>query len=102
MTNPIRPGTRCVSSMLSFAAALLTAGAATAQETPTPAAPTPAAPTPAAETPTPAVTETPAPTTGAIPSPEGGVSLDLNVVARQLDIARSEIQPSLGATVYDL
>jgi hypothetical protein len=25
----------------------------------------------------------------------------LNVVAKQLDIARSEIQPSLGATVYD-
>jgi hypothetical protein len=32
---------------------------------------------------------------------EAGVSLDLNVVAKQLDIARSEIQPSLGATVYD-
>jgi outer membrane receptor protein involved in Fe transport len=91
MTNPIHAGTRCVSTMLSFAAALLTAGAATAQETPTPAA----------ETPTPAVTETTPSTTGATPSPEGGVSLDLNVVARQLDIARSEIQPSLGATVYD-
>jgi outer membrane receptor protein involved in Fe transport len=34
-------------------------------------------------------------------TPEGSVSLDLDVVARQLDIARSEIQPSLGATVYD-
>src|SRR6516165_2901293 len=32
---------------------------------------------------------------------EAGVSLDLNVVAKQLDIARSEIQPSLGATVYN-
>ena len=32
---------------------------------------------------------------------KAGVSLDLNVVAKQLDIARSEIQPSLGATVYD-
>ena len=91
MTNPIRTGTRCVSTMLSFAAALLTAGAATAQETAKPAV----------ETPTPAVTETTPPTTGATPSPEGGVSLDLNVVARQLDIARSEIQPSLGATVYN-
>ena len=30
-----------------------------------------------------------------------GLSLDLDVVAKQLDIARSEIQPSLGATVYD-
>ena len=33
--------------------------------------------------------------------PEAGVSLDLNVVAKQLDIARQQIQPSLGATVYD-
>jgi outer membrane receptor protein involved in Fe transport len=31
----------------------------------------------------------------------GGVVLDLDVVAKQLDIARSQIQPSLGATVYD-
>jgi outer membrane cobalamin receptor len=54
--------------MLSIAATLLTAGAATAQET----------------------------------SPAGGgVSFDLDVVAKQLDIARSQIQPSLGATVYD-
>ena len=37
---------------------------------------------------------------GASPG-KAGVSLDLNVVAKQLDIARSEIQPSLGATVYD-
>src|SRR6266853_1823646 len=35
------------------------------------------------------------------PPPEGGVSLDLDVVAKQLDIARTEIQPNLGATVYD-
>jgi outer membrane receptor protein involved in Fe transport len=35
------------------------------------------------------------------PPPEGGVSLDLDVIAKQLDIARSNIQPSLGATVYD-
>jgi outer membrane receptor protein involved in Fe transport len=33
--------------------------------------------------------------------PGGDVSLDLSVVAKQLDIARSEIQPSLGATVYN-
>jgi len=33
--------------------------------------------------------------------PEAGVSLDVNVVAKQLDIARQQIQPSLGATVYD-
>src|ERR1700758_5091556 len=35
------------------------------------------------------------------PPPEGGVSIDLNVIAKQLDIARQQIQPSLGATVYD-
>jgi outer membrane receptor protein involved in Fe transport len=31
---------------------------------------------------------------------DGGVSFELSVVARQLDIARTDIQPSLGATVY--
>src|ERR1700724_2133049 len=35
------------------------------------------------------------------PPLEGGVSLDLDVVAKQLDIARTQIQPNLGATVYD-
>jgi hypothetical protein len=35
------------------------------------------------------------------PSTEGSVTLDLNVVATQLDIARTQIQPNLGATVYD-
>ncbi len=35
------------------------------------------------------------------PPPEEGLSLDLDVIAKQLDIARYEIQPSLGATVYD-
>ena len=85
MANLIRAGTRRDSTILpSVLAAILVTGAATAQETPTPAA---------GQTPTPAAAET--------PPPEGGVSLDLNVVARQLDIARSEIQPSLGATVYD-
>jgi len=69
MTNPIRAGTRCISTIfLPVAAVLLTAGIAAAQET-----------SPAA----------------------GGVALDLDVVAKQLDIARSQIQPSLGATVYD-
>ena len=85
MANLIRAGTRRDSTILpSVLAAILVTGAATAQETPTPAA---------GQTPTPAAAET--------PPPEGGVSLDLNVVARQLDIARSEIQPSLGASVYD-
>ena len=36
------------------------------------------------------------------PAPEGGgVSLDLDVVAKQLNIADQNIQPSLGASVYD-
>src|SRR5262249_22502670 len=35
------------------------------------------------------------------PPTEGGLSLDVNVIAKQLDIARYQIQPSLGATVYD-
>ena len=92
MANPIRAGTHCVSTILpSVLTALLPASSARAQETPTPAV----------ATPTPAAAETPAPTTGETPPPEGGLSLDVNVVARQLDIARSEIQPSLGATVYD-
>ncbi len=93
MTNPSRAETPCVAALLSVAfAVLLAAGPATAQETPTPAAGT--TPSPAAgATPTPAATET--------PSPEGGVSVDLNVIARQLDIARTQIEPSLGATVYD-
>jgi outer membrane receptor protein involved in Fe transport len=30
-----------------------------------------------------------------------GLALDVNVVAKQLDIARQSIQPSLGASVYD-
>ena len=68
MTNLTRAGTRRVSTVHSFAAALLAAGAATAQEA---------------------------------PLPEGGVALDLDVIARRLDIARTEIQPRLGATVYD-
>jgi len=37
----------------------------------------------------------------ALPLPEGGLSLDLDVVAKQLDVARQQIQPNLGATVYD-
>jgi outer membrane receptor protein involved in Fe transport len=35
------------------------------------------------------------------PPSEGGLSLDLDVIAKQLDTARSGIQPSLGASVYD-
>ena len=33
--------------------------------------------------------------------PDAGVSMNLDVIAKQLDIARQQIQPSLGATVYD-
>ena len=32
---------------------------------------------------------------------EGAVSLDLDIIAKQLDIARQQIQPSLGASVYN-
>jgi outer membrane receptor protein involved in Fe transport len=35
------------------------------------------------------------------PPSTGGLSLDLDVVAKQLDIARQQIEPRLGATVYD-
>ena len=35
------------------------------------------------------------------PPPEGDVSLDLDVIAKQLDIARQQIEPRLGASVYD-
>jgi outer membrane receptor protein involved in Fe transport len=40
--------------------------------------------------------------TGGTPAPASGeLSLDVNVVAKQLDIARQSIEPSLGATVYE-
>jgi hypothetical protein len=32
--------------------------------------------------------------------PGASVSLDLDVIAKQLDIARNQIQPSLGASAY--
>ena len=36
------------------------------------------------------------------PPPAGeGLSLDVEVIAKQLDVAREQIVPSLGATVYD-
>ena len=77
MTNGLRAETRRVSTVLPFAfATLLAASAAIAQEASTLAQ-------------------------GETPTPEGGVSLHVNVVAKQLDIARQQIQPSLGATVYD-
>ena len=46
--------------------------------------------------------EGPTPAAPPEPAPGGGsVSLDLNVVAKELDIARQQIEPSLGASVYD-
>ena len=35
------------------------------------------------------------------PPAAGGLSLDVEVIAKQLDIARQQIEPRLGATVYD-
>src|ERR1700731_1376320 len=36
------------------------------------------------------------------PPPAGeGLSLDIEVIAKQLDVARQDIEPRLGATVYD-
>src|SRR5246500_671781 len=85
MKNPLWAGARCVPAILSLAlTTVFAARTVAAQETPSPAA---GATAPSAA--------------GATPPPEGGLSLDLDVIARQLDIARSNIQPRLGATVYD-
>ncbi|MDR3538778.1 MAG: TonB-dependent receptor [Acetobacteraceae bacterium] len=46
---------------------------------------------------TPALAADPPATT---PSPTDGLSLDIDIVARRLDEARQQIQPSLGATTY--
>ncbi len=93
MAKPVPTGAQRVPVVLSIALMLLfVASAVTAQEAPVLAPPA---------TPTPATGEVPTPTTGEAPTPEGGISLDLNVIAKQLDIARYNIQPSLGATVYD-
>jgi outer membrane receptor protein involved in Fe transport len=45
----------------------------------------------------------PAPQTapGPATSNPGGVALDVDVIARELDIARQQIEPSLGASVYN-
>jgi outer membrane receptor protein involved in Fe transport len=84
MKNPIHAGTRRVLTILCVAVVHLTTGAAIAQEAP------------------PAIAqEAPPATAQEAPPAEGGMALDLNVVAKQLDIARQQIQPSLGATVYE-
>ena len=35
------------------------------------------------------------------PSAGGGLSLDVDVIAKELDVARQQIEPSLGASVYN-
>ena len=86
MTNPMRAGTRCAATILpSVLVVSLAAGAATAQETPTPAA-----------------TETPPPAAGETPPAEGGVSLDIEVIAKRLNEARINIEPRIGASTYTL
>ncbi|MBV8739530.1 MAG: TonB-dependent receptor [Alphaproteobacteria bacterium] len=48
------------------------------------------------------LTQNPVPQAESDASPAaGGLSFDVDVVARQLDIARQSIQPSLGGSVYD-
>jgi outer membrane cobalamin receptor len=42
-----------------------------------------------------------APPPPAAPVPGGALSLDIDVIAKALDIARTQIQPSLGATTYE-
>ena len=80
MAKPVPTGAQRVPVVLSIALVLLFAGSAvTAQEAPVLAPPA---------TPTPATGEVPTPTTGEAPTPEGGLSLDLDVIAKQLDIAR--------------
>ena len=76
MTNRFRAWIPCVLTIFSFLLTSVFAGAATGQEAPAPVA-------------------------GETTPPEGGIGLDLNVIAKQLDVARQQIQPSLGATVYD-
>jgi len=48
------------------------------------------------------VAQAPASSTPSAPEPNlvPGASFDIDVIAKALDIARGEIQPSLGATVY--
>jgi outer membrane receptor protein involved in Fe transport len=95
MAKPVCGGARRVPVVVSIAlTSLLAGGAATAQETPTAAPGT-------GEAPPPATGAAPVPAAGAAPALAGGLSLDVNVIAKQLDIARYQIQPSLGATVYD-
>jgi outer membrane receptor protein involved in Fe transport len=84
MTNGLRAETQLISVILpAVLACLVACRTALAQEAPSPAPPEPG----------------PAPSETVIP--QGGVSLDVNVIAKQLDIARQQIQPSLGATVYE-
>ena len=48
----------------------------------------------------PCLAQTAPPLPGGPPPAEGALSLDLDIVAKQFDAVRSNIQPSLGATVY--
>src|SRR5262249_17643646 len=46
----------------------------------------------------PAFAQTPAPPTPT--ESDGSVSLELDIIAKQLDVARQQIQPTLGASTY--
>ncbi len=91
MTSPLRTGRRGIAA-LARAAGIAIAGSTLPASIPASAA------DPAAGTPEPATAL--GPDLG--PGPAPVINLELDVVAKALDIARGEIQPSLGATVYQL
>jgi outer membrane receptor protein involved in Fe transport len=91
MTNGLRAETRRVSMLPPLVcASLLAAGTVPAQEAPGPAPPE--------TTPTPTETTAPAETA----TPEGGASLDIEVIAKQLNEARINIEPRIGASTYTI
>jgi hypothetical protein len=99
MTNPLLAGRRAVRA-LAHATGVSTAGLCLL-----PAAAMPALADGAAW-PLPLVAQAPPTTGNPPPAPEPnlvqGTSFDIDVIAKALDIARGQIQPSLGATVYQL
>jgi outer membrane receptor protein involved in Fe transport len=91
MTNGLRAEMRRVSMLLPVIfAGVVATRTAPAQEAPLPAPPE--------TTPTPTETTAPAETA----TPEGGVSLDIEVIAKRLNEARINIEPRIGASTYTI